>query len=187
MKRIRKENWMPSVVLGSICLVVAAVLALLNLVTAPAIEAETVRRRQQSLIEAFPDDGAYEDLAFEQVSDLAQVPDTVVAVYRERAGRGYAVLLETSTNYTSAGTAMGITVATDADGKILGICLTSYTESKDMGKTTYPQNFIGKDSTNVTQVDLVSGVTYSSAAFREALADALEALRLAGVTGGDLS
>ncbi len=184
MKRIRKEHLMPAVVLGSICLAVAAVLALLNLITAPVIAAETARRQQQSLTEAFPEGAAYADLAFEEVTDI-DTPDTVVAVYRETGGRGYAVLLQTSTNYTSAGTTMGITVAADTDGKILGICLTSYTESKDMGKTTYPSSFIGKDSATLTEVDLVSGVTYSSAAFRAALADALEAVRLADATGGD--
>ena len=59
---------MPTIVLGTICIVVAAVLALLNMLTAPAIAEETERRQTQSLTDAFPSEAAYADLAFEELS-----------------------------------------------------------------------------------------------------------------------
>lgn len=187
MKSIKKENLMPTIVLGTICIVVAAVLALLNMLTAPAIAEETERRQTQSLTDAFPSEAAYADLAFEELTELSDVPDTVTGVYREKGGRGYAVLLSTKTNFTASGTAMNITVAVDTEGKILGICLTSYTESKDIGKDSYPKEFYGKDKEAVEATPHVSGASYSSRAFRAALADALAVLESNGLTGGGAS
>ncbi len=184
--KLKKENLMPTIVLGAICLIVAAVLALLNTLTAPVIAEETARRQQLSLTEAFPKGEGYGELSFEQLTELAELPDTVTGVYRERGGRGYAVLLSTSTNYTSSGTSMNITVAVDPQGRVLGIKLTSYTESKDIG-AAYPDTYIGCDVSEVDEVALVSGATYSSRAFRAAVGDALRALQQNGLTGGDAS
>ena len=36
---MKKSNWMPSLVLGCICIVVALLLSVVNMVTAPIIEA----------------------------------------------------------------------------------------------------------------------------------------------------
>lgn len=175
--KMKKENLMPTVVLGVICLVVAAMLALVNGFTAPVIEQAAYERQQASLREVMPDAAS-----FEEMKDLT-LTGAVRTVYRDTAGGGYVLLLETSSQYTGS-EAMGITVAVSPAGVITGIKLTSYSESKDFGKATYPGTYTGKDAAGVATADLVAGVTYSSTALRTALTDALATLADNGLTEG---
>ena len=78
---------------------------------------------------------------------------------------------------------MGITAAIDGKGAISSIAVTSYFESKDFGRTTYPQKYYGATRDTVGSVDVFAGATYSSTAFRNALADALSVYET--VKGGD--
>lgn len=164
-----KKNLMPTVVLGIICIAVAAVLALVNGFTAPIIAEATVARQQASLKEVLPAATEFEKL------ELDSLPETVLEVYRDKGGSGYALLLSTSSQYTS-GDNMGITVAVNPDGEITGIKLTTYTESKDFGKAVYPASYIGENAEEVAVHHTTAGVTYSSKALRGALSDALKAL-----------
>lgn len=168
MTEAQKKKFMPAIVLTLICLVVALALAAVNLFTAPIVEENNRKKEMESLRLAMP-----EGTDFTEVADLT-LPDTVKTVYRESEGRGYVLLLSTTSQYTS-GDPMNITVGIGADGKITGIRLTSYTESKDFGKETYPESYVGKDE-NLDGIKLVAGVTYSSTAFREAIKDAFRAL-----------
>lgn len=168
MTEAQKKKFMPAIVLTLICLVVALALAAVNLFTAPIVEENNRKKEMESLRLAMP-----EGADFTEVADLT-LPDTVKSVYRESEGRGYVLLLSTTSQYTS-GDPMNITVGIGADGKITGIRLTSYTESKDFGKETYPESYVGKDE-SLSGVKLVAGVTYSSTAFREAIKDAFRAL-----------
>lgn len=164
----QKQKFMPAIVLTAICLVVALALAAVNLFTAPIVEENNRQKEMESLRLVMPD-GA--DFTEEQGLSL---PATVKSVYRETEGRGFVLLLSTTSQYTS-GDPMNITVGIGADGKITGIRLTSYTESKDFGKETYPATYVGKDET-LSGVKLVAGITYSSTAFREAIKDAFGVL-----------
>lgn len=80
--------------------------------------------------------------------------------------------MSTTKGYT--GEAIELTFAVDAEGKISGIQLDAYPESKDFG-AEYPGTFIGQDST-LADIQLVAGCTYSSVAFRDAVADGMAAL-----------
>ena len=77
------------------------------------------------------------------------------------------VFVKTKTSYTH-GEDMAITVGINKEGKVVGVKLTSYTESKDIGPD-YPNRFVGLDASNVGEVDAVAGVTYSSNAFKNAV------------------
>lgn len=92
---------------------------------------------------------------------------------------GYALRLSTSAGYTKE--PIELTLAIDAEGKISGIELTAYPETKDVGED-YPQTYIGQDST-LADVALVAGVTYSSSAFKNAVADGFAALVNNGLIG----
>lgn len=162
-----KDNIKSIIVLPVICLIVAALLAAVNFVTAPVIEKNALMKEQESLRKVLPDSGVFEEIA---LSDDA--PETVKGIYEEEAGRGYAVTLETSSSYSQS--PMTFTVGISTDGKITGIEITNYSETKDFGK--YPEDFIGKDS-SLEGVDLYSGVTYSSTAFKDAVADAFLAVK----------
>ncbi len=172
---MKKENITPITVLTSICITVAILLALVNMITAPVIDANTERAEQESLIEVMPGADAFDEVKVDGA------PETVSAVYKERSGLGHVVLVKISTDYTQ-GIPMSITVGIGTDGKITGIKLTAYSESKDFGK--YPESFIGLDAEGAADVDTVTGVTYSSRAFKTAVADAFKAVILA--EGGEL-
>ncbi len=161
-----KNNIKSIIVLPVICLIVAALLATVNYITAPVIEKNAILAAQESLRVVLPDSGEFKE---ETLSENA--PATVTGLYTEVDGKGYAVTVETSSSYSKA--PMTFTVGINAEGAITGIEITNYSETKDFGK--YPESYIGKDS-SLEGVDLFAGVTYSSKAFKDAVADAFAAL-----------
>ena len=162
-----KENIKSVVVLTVICLVVAVLLAYTNSITAPIIEANKAASANESLLVVMPDATNFEEITLENT------PATVKNVYKETSGLGYVMLLGTTSQFSSD--EMTITVGFGADGKICGIALTGYYESKDFGKDTYPQTYVGQDSA-LGDVTLVAGCTYSSTAFKNAITDAFTVL-----------
>ncbi len=168
-----KFNVKSIIVLTAICLIVAALLAVTNHFTSPVVERTRQQKIVDSLKEVLPD-----MTKMEQITDLPEgTPSTVKSVYRINDDE-YAIVLATTSAYSNGD--MGITVGMSKDGEILGIKLTSYFESKDFGRDTYPQNFVGKNSSDYADVDTFSGVTYSSKAFKKALGDAFECFKLVG-------
>lgn len=163
-----KENIKSVVVLTAICLVVAVLLAYTNSITAPIIEANKAAKASGSLLEVMP-----EAAGFENITDtLGELPATVKEVHKETSGLGHVMILGTTTQFSSD--EMGITVAIGADGKISNVLLTGYYESKDFG-ADYPATYIGQDSA-LGGVDTVAGTTFSSTAFKNAIADAFTVL-----------
>lgn len=164
------------IVLTAICLIVTALLAVTNHFTEPVIKAAREQKIQNSLKTVLPD--------MYSINEIKELPDgtpsTVKSVYVVN-GDHYAVVLATTSAYSSGD--MGITVGVSPEGKIVGITLTSYFESKDFGKDTYPQGFVGLDAEGAQKVDAHAGVTYSSKAFKSALADAFKVIEL--IKGGE--
>ena len=171
--KIDKKTLMPIIVLVSICVIVAALLGAVNMLTAPEIEKNAQRKEQEALFEVFSD----EEDGFNKVENLAGLPKTVSAVYKAKGGAGYVVSLATTTNYSSGD--MTFVVGIDNGGNIVGVKLTGYYESKDFGKEAYPQSFVGKTEADYGEVPVTSGVTYSSNAFKAAIGDAFTALAIA--------
>lgn len=165
---MKKQNVMPIVILSAICVVVALLLSVVNMFTAPIIAENAAKKETESMSAVL--EGA---VGFEKLT-LTDLPETVSAVYEETTGLGFVVFVKTKTSYTH-GEDMAITVGINKEGKVVGVKLTSYTESKDIGPD-YPNRFVGLDASNVGEVDAVAGVTYSSNAFKNAVKDALAAV-----------
>ena len=163
-----KENIKSVVVLTAICLVVAVLLAVTNSVTAPIIEENKAAKASGSLLQVMPEASGFENIT----ETLGELPATVKEVHKETSGLGHVMILGTTTQFSSD--EMGITVAIGADGKISNILLTGYYESKDFG-ADYPATYIGQDSA-LGGVDTVAGTTFSSSAFKNAVADAFTVL-----------
>lgn len=164
------------IVLTAICLIVTALLAVTNHFTAPVIKDARERKIQNSLKTVLPD-----MYSINEIKDLPEgTPSTVKNVYMVN-GDHYAVVLATTSAYSSGD--MGITVGISPEGRIVGITLTSYFESKDFGKEEYPKSFVGLDADGAEAVDVHAGVTYSSKAFKAAIADAFKAVEL--IKGGE--
>lgn len=170
LKRIfKKENITPVLVLSVICLIVAGLLAAVNMVAQKEIKAAEMAAINESLGDIMP--GA--ELGDAYLPDGA--PDSVVAIYKDNGGRGYAVLLETSKGYT--GKPIAITLGISEDGKILGTKITKTEETKGVSEVAaFAEKFAGLSSGEVASVELVGGVTYSSRAVRDAVLDALSVL-----------
>lgn len=167
-----KQNIKSVVVLTVICVIVSTLLSVTNYFTAPVIEANKAAAAGASLKVVMPDAKGFEEIA------LTDAPATVKQLYKETSGLGYVAVLGTTSQYTTAGSEMGITVAIGSEGTITGITLTGYYESKDFG-ADYPQTYIGADSA-LNGVDTVAGVTYSSSAFKDAVSDAFAVLISSG-------
>ena len=112
------------------------------------------------------------DAADPAASTLTDVPETVQGLYRETSGLGYVIRLSTTKGYT--GEPIELTMAVDSEGKISGIKLNTFSDSKHFGED-YPDSYLGQDSA-LGGVSLVAGVTYSSKAFKEAVEDGFAVL-----------
>lgn len=172
-------------VLALVAIVLVAVLLLtgLNFITAPLIAENGSAAAFAPLYAVMPDAAGFDqlyDAADPGSSALANIPASVQSIYGETGGMGYVLRLSTSEGYTKQ--PIEFTLAIDAEGKISGVELTAYPETKDMGKETYPQTYLGQDST-LANVSLVAGVTYSSSAFKNAVADSFAALIGNGLIG----
>lgn len=161
------KNIKSIVVLFSICFVVAVLLATVNYITDPIIKKNALLAEQASLREVLK--GAEE---FEEMELSEKIADTVTGVYMEKNGLGYVVTVSTSSSYSQS--PMTFTVGVTAEGKISDIKITNYSETKNF--EGYPDSFAGLYSSEIDGVDVYSGVTYSSEAFKAALGDALDAL-----------
>lgn len=153
-----------------------------NVFAAPMIESNGSAQLLAPLYEVMPDAAGFEllyDAADPAASALADVPETVRSIYAETSGAGYALTLSTTEGYTGA--PMEIAMAVDGEGKISGIAVSSYPDSKDIGRD-YPATYLGTDSA-LGGVSLVAGVTYSSRAFMGAVGDGFAALVGNGLIG----
>lgn len=159
----------------AVFLIFALVLTGINVFAGPLIEKNGSAQLLAPLFEAMPEAKGFTPIytsADAASSSLQNVAPTVTGIYEEESGLGYAVTLSTTEGYT--GEPMEFVMAVDTEGKIVGTALTAYPETKDFG-ADYPATYIGQDSA-LADVTLVAGVTYSSAAFKNAVTDGFTTL-----------
>ncbi len=162
----------PIVVLGSICLVVTALLAYINLVTAPIIadtaEKNAAQARTEVLSEA---DG------FELLTDI-ELPEGVDEVYKATNGVGYVFMLTTK----GYGGDMSLICGIKSDGTIEQTKTLSHSETSGLGSKTaddpYRLQYSGKSADTYTEVDAITGATISSKAYQKAISAAFEAYKI---------
>lgn len=147
-----------------------------NAATAPVIAENEAGQANEALLAIIPEGQGFELLYSAEdpsASALADVPATVVSIYQESSGMGWAINLSTTEGYT--GDPMEMAIGIDAEGKIISSQVLSYTDSKEFDLVAYPASYVGQDST-LAEVTLVAGVTFSSKAYRNAVNDAFTAL-----------
>ena len=168
-----------AVVLVALFAVFAGLLSGANLLLGPIIEKNNAAQSLGAMAAVLPGATGFEtlyDAADAANTTLTDLPATVVAVYAETSGLGHVVKLSTTEGYTGAAIEMNLGV--DAEGKIAGLEVTAYPETKGQDGTVnveYPATFLGQDSA-LADVGLVAGVTYSSSAIKNAVADGMNAL-----------
>ena len=170
-----KNNIKNLAVFISICTVVTLLLAATNFITAPVIEKNSAASANKALLEVMP-----EGMGFE-VMDISAytLPATVKEVHKENSGKGYVIKLETA----GYGTDMVIMCGVSDDGIVTGaVCLSS---NETLGKEkTYGENFKSKDSSGVDDVEIISGATKTTEAYKNAIKDALNTAVILG--GGNV-
>ncbi|MBR4304621.1 MAG: FMN-binding protein [Clostridia bacterium] len=157
------------VLVFALLIVFSAAAVGLNFVTGPIIERNNAARASGALAKVFPNGKGFEEVDLATLQDVA---DTVVSIHKETSGAGFVLNMSTTKGYT--GNAIKLSFGVDSEGKIVGISLDEYPETKDFG-AGYPDTFIGQDST-LAGVEIVAGCTYSSVAFRDAVADGMNTL-----------
>ena len=109
-----------------VVLVFAVALVGLNVPLGPIIAENQSAQAFGPLMAVMP-----EAQGFEQVE--AELPENILAVYKETSGLGYAVRCSATSQYSAE--PMEMTFAIDAEGKICGMQVDVYTESKDFGRS----------------------------------------------------
>lgn len=179
---MKKDFFKSALALVVIFAVFALALTGLNVYTAPIIESNGSAQQLAPLYSVMPEAKGFEliyDANDAAASALVDVPATVQSIYGETSGLGYALRLSTTEGYT--GDPIELTMAIDAEGKISGIELNAYPDSKDFG-ADYPGTYLGQDSA-LAEASIVAGVTYSSSAFKNAVSDGFAALIANGLVG----
>lgn len=158
-----------------ICTVITLLLAVTNSITAPIIQKNQNASANAALLQVMPEGTGFE------TTDISTftLPATVSEVWKETSGKGYVVKLVTA----GYGTDMIIMCGVNADGVVTGAtCLSS---NETLGKEKiYGENFGGKDAAGVEAVDTLAGATKTTAAYKNAVKDALNTAIILG--GGDV-
>ncbi|MBR7117005.1 MAG: FMN-binding protein [Clostridia bacterium] len=172
-----KSKIMPSVVLGSICLVVALLLSVVNMFTAPVIEDALNQKNLAAMKEVLPN---ATELKQTNVYD-GRLDKSIKNVYEGPEGYVFQV---SAKGYSSAG--MTIMIGVDQDGKIAGTKCTANQETPDKATPVFEKTeggyYIGQDSTSFDPL-LVSGATYTSGGYSSAVKAALDAYAI--IKGGN--
>ena len=173
-----KNNLKPTLTLSAICVAVALLLSVINMVTGPIIEAQRNAAASGALLVVMPDGNGFEEI---DISTLG-LPEAVTNVYKETSGKGY-VFRVVSTGYKSG---MVVMVGVDSDGKVTGSKCTESNETYGLEKLLNGQ-YNGK---TLDDVDLIiaagaSQNSMTSKAYFTAVETALQANVVVG--GGELS
>ena len=171
-------NFKPTIVLASICIVVALLLSAINTVTGPIIEASQNAAANAALLEVLP-----EGKNFEAVEITSDYPEAVTAGYKADGG----FVFQMTVTGKSAG--LVIMCGIDANGNVVGTKVIANEETPGYAAKVFPdvEGVNGKyTGMNLEGFEpyLVSGATMTSKAYSEAIKAALQSAVLA--TGGSV-
>ncbi len=176
-KVFKKENLKPLLVLGIICILVAVILAAINMVTGPIIKKMEEQKVYDSLREAL-------DGEFEPAEIPSGTPSNVTGLYKVTDGDnlvGHVVTVEKQ-GYASK---IVLTVGIKADGTVNRVVVTAQQESHGKDINPLINGFSGVSAEGVGDVEHVSGATITSKTIKEAVADAFKALSPDADNGGE--
>ncbi len=164
------KNIKSILVLTVICIVVGAMLAVTNHITAPIIAEANRKKALESCFVVMKEANDFEEVSVEGL----EVPSTIKNIYKEKEGKGYVFKMET-TGYKSG---LVIMCGINSDGKITGVTTISSEETANIGKKTedeaYESQYIGKDQA-LKGVEKITGATITSTAYKKAIQDAFTA------------
>jgi len=168
-----KKNIMPTVVLGSICLVVALLLSLINSITAPIIEEAQNAAANEALLVVLPEGKNFKEITLDE-----KYPAVITKGYSADGGFVFQATV------TGKSSGLIILIGIDADGKIVGTKVIAEQETDSYDVNVFPAvegtngAYKGMDMDSFTPF-LVGGATLTSKAYSEAVKAALQAFTIA--------
>ena len=161
-----KSKLLPSIVLSSICLIVALLLAAVNMVTAPKIAEIQAQKVQEALSAVYPD-----GINFIELENIDNMPENVLSVHTEDGG-GYVFQIEVK-GYKSG---LIIMCGVDPEGKVTGadFVKSSETLSAEVG---LGELYIGQSLDSFEPI-LTTGATKTTGAYSSAIKTALESFNI---------
>lgn len=176
MKNIfTKKNLMPLIVLSSICLIVAALMGGINMLTAPKIAFNEEQKVYDSLRQVL-------DGTFETLEVPASAPSTVTGLFKVSDENGeFKGNVVTVEQKGYAGKIL-LTIGFDKDGKTTKVVITAQSESHGKDINPLLDRLSGISSDAVSDVEVVTGATISSGYIKSAVSDAFKAI---GQNGGE--
>lgn len=169
---MKKDFIQPIVVLMSICMFIAATLAVTNNFTAPVIKQAAAARAEAARNEIIPEASGFE------LMEPSGLPETIAEVYKTTNDVGYVFIIRA----IGYGGDMDIICGIDNDGNIIACKTLAHRETKGLGskmtEEPFESQFIGKNQV-LEGVSIISGATISSQAYIGAINDALAAYAIA--------
>ena len=153
-----------------ICSFVGVLMALTNYITAPIIEKNQAAAANAALLVVMPDGGSFEAVDLSEY----ELPASVTNAFKSENG-GYVVQM----NVTGYGSGMIIMCGVDANGIVTGAKCLSSTETLGYEKT-YGDSMTGLDAGGVDALDTIGGATKTTAAYKNAVKDALNSAIILG-------
>ncbi len=179
-----KRNFMPSVILGSICLVVALLLSVVNMFTAPIIKAAQDTAIQESLAKVLPKGSSFS--LVENLNGYKDIDEEITAVYKAGNDEGY--VFQIKTNGFNSG--LVIMCGIDSNGAITGTKVIASEETPDKSKPVFEAAEAEGDkgayngmTANNFSTNLIAGSTLTSEAYGDAVRMSLKAFN--SITGGN--
>ncbi len=155
--------------------IIAVLLAITNLITAPIIAKQERAAVEAALSEVMPDAGGFTQVDIMGLS----LDESVTEVYAAADG-GYVIRL----NVTGYQPNMVILCGVSAEGEVTGaVCISS---GETLGREkTYGGKFVGLDADGVGKVDTIASATKTTSAYKSAVMTAIETAKtLSETTGG---
>ncbi len=165
-----KEIVKPIAVLAGICLAVTALLAYINMITAPVIAKAEEESKLQAMTEVLAEADGFDPIE-------AELPEGVTEAFKAKNGTGYVFMLSTK----GYGGEIKLVCGIKADGSIEQTKTLSHSETSGIGSrvvdndSDYRKGYQGKTADSYDSVDAVTGATISSKAYKKAIASAFEA------------
>ncbi len=164
-------------VLCIICAAVALILSFVNLITFERIAENEEMEKREAMVALF----ASESIEYAALEGAPDTVDEIFVITDKGTDLGYCVSLSPN----GFGGGIGMMVAIDNEGKIIGTRIVSHSETPGLGSRIEGEDFLSQfigASGTASNYDIISGSTISSKAVIAGVNDALEAI--SGILGG---
>ncbi len=173
---MKKTSVKAVVVLVAICMLTAALMAAVNLLTAPKIAAANEAAEREALNAVLPENSGFDKYE-------GELPESVSAIYIDKGHKGSVAMLSVK-GYDSS-KPMSVAVGFNGSGEILSVrVISAQGETSGIGSKVTGEDFLsqfgGKNAANMNEVDAISGATISSSALIEAVSAAAELMSADG-------